>query len=107
MVAFTRSAWPQRLLQPRPCWPRLIQRLSTQRDAMPWTSSDAKGHTKKADTPEKQKKWAKIANAVLDKTGDEATAIKEANAAMRKADSAPRGWNAGATDTRFADVAPQ
>lgn len=46
---------------------------------MPWRPSDAKKHTKKARTPALQKKWARIANAVLRSTGDEALAIKIAN----------------------------
>src|SRR6266699_5647264 len=52
---------------------------------MPWSASDAKSHTKAADTPEKQKKWATVANAAL-KTykGDEGKAIASANAAVGK-----------------------
>lgn len=57
---------------------------------MPWEASDAKRHTKKADTPEKQKKWAKVANnarAQCMKDDGEAKecdgrAIRIANAAM-------------------------
>lgn len=50
---------------------------------MPWTSKEAKSHTKKADSPQKQKQWAKIANAALDRDpNDEAGAIRQANAAM-------------------------
>lgn len=51
---------------------------------MPWKPSDAVQHTKKAASPSKQKKWAKIANEVLKSTGDDAKAIKTANAAMNK-----------------------
>jgi uncharacterized protein YdaT len=50
---------------------------------MPWTSADAKKHTKKADTAAKQKKWAAAANAVLKETGDDATAIKIANKSIK------------------------
>lgn len=57
---------------------------------MPWTAKDAKGHTKKADTPKRQSDWAKAANARLkaclaDGGGQdecEASAIKVANAAV-------------------------
>ena len=57
---------------------------------MPWSASDAKGKTSKADTPAKQKKWAEIANnarkkALSDgKSEDEAdaSAIKIANSAV-------------------------
>jgi hypothetical protein len=50
---------------------------------MPWTAAEATSHTKKANTPERRKKWAKIANAAL-KTynGNEGKAIATANAAM-------------------------
>ena len=60
---------------------------------MPWTAADAASHTKKADTPAKQKKWAAVANDALarclDDDGDQATceaaAIKQANAVAGKA----------------------
>lgn len=45
---------------------------------MPWEPAEAK--TRKADTPAKRKKWAATANAILARTGDEAMAIKVANA---------------------------
>jgi hypothetical protein len=51
---------------------------------MPWAPSDAIKHTKKADTPEKQRQWAEVANKVLDKTGNDAEAIREANAAVAR-----------------------
>jgi hypothetical protein len=51
---------------------------------MPWTPKDASGKTKKASTPAKQKQWSGTANAVLKKSGDEASAIKIANAAVGK-----------------------
>jgi len=41
-------------------------------------------HTKKANTPAKKRQWASTANAVLEKTGDEARAIRTANAAVAK-----------------------
>lgn len=49
---------------------------------MPWTAGDAEKHTKKADTSWKQRLWAKVANADLERTGDEAQAIRNANAAV-------------------------
>lgn len=51
---------------------------------MPWDSRDALRHTKKADTKEKQSAWSKIANAVLRKTGDEASAVRIANAQIKR-----------------------
>lgn len=49
---------------------------------MPWKPSDAKSHTKKADTPEKQSLWARIANERLRKGASEGSAIRQANAAI-------------------------
>ena len=49
---------------------------------MPWKASDATSKTRKAAG--KGRKWAKIANAVLEKDHDEAKAIRIANAAMKK-----------------------
>lgn len=51
---------------------------------MPWTPKDAQKKTKKADTPAEKKKWAAVANDVLSKTGDDARAVKAANAALKK-----------------------
>ncbi len=49
---------------------------------MPWKPSQAKSHTKKADTPEKREKWAKVANSALKQYGDEGKAVRIANAAV-------------------------
>ncbi len=51
---------------------------------MPWTADDAERHTKKADSPKRQRMWAEIANSVLADTGDEGRSIREANAAVAK-----------------------
>lgn len=51
---------------------------------MPWTASDATKHTKKADTEEKQRVWAKVANATRERTGDDGQAVREANAAVNR-----------------------
>lgn len=49
---------------------------------MPWTAKDAYSHTKKANTPALQAQWMTIANSHLQKTGDEASAIRIANDAI-------------------------
>ena len=46
---------------------------------MPWTSEDAKRHSKKMNTPARKKKWSAIANAVLKSSGNEGKAIRIAN----------------------------
>ena len=51
---------------------------------MPWTASDAQKKTKSANTPAKQQKWAKTANAVLKETKDDTKAILIANASVKK-----------------------
>ena len=51
---------------------------------MPWKAASAKRHTKKAKTPKKKRQWAKVANAVLKKSGDEGMAIRIANAAVKR-----------------------
>jgi len=53
---------------------------------MPWKPSDAKKKNKKADTPAEKKQWATVANKVLKSTGDDAKAVKAANAAIKKRD---------------------
>lgn len=52
---------------------------------MPWTPLDAKRHTKKATSPRLTRMWSEVANSVLSSSGDEARAVREANAAVGKA----------------------
>ena len=51
---------------------------------MPWTPNDAKAKTGKANTPNKKKQWAGVANSVLAKTGDDAQAVRVANGVIKK-----------------------
>jgi hypothetical protein len=51
---------------------------------MPWTPYDAERHTHKATTLELKQLWAKVANESLEHTGDEARAIREANAVVAR-----------------------
>lgn len=51
---------------------------------MPWTPKEASKHTKKADTAKEKKQWSKVANKVLKSTGDDAKAIRIANASVKK-----------------------
>jgi hypothetical protein len=50
---------------------------------MPWTARDAYRHTKKASTPKLQSQWSAVANSVLNSGADEASAIRQANAAVQ------------------------
>lgn len=51
---------------------------------MPWQAKDAKRHTRKADTPRKQALWEEIANSLLEKGASERSAIRQANAAVKR-----------------------
>jgi hypothetical protein len=57
---------------------------------MPWTPNEAERHTHKASTPALQNLWAKVANETLERTGDEAQAIREANAVVSRQTNAGR-----------------
>ena len=56
---------------------------------MPWTPDDAERHTHKATTWALKELWAKVANACLERTGDEGRAIREANAVIAGRRKAP------------------
>lgn len=58
---------------------------------MPWTARDAARHTKKAKSPTARRQWAHVANAVLQKTGSDARAIREANAVVAARRKPKRG----------------
>ncbi|MGJ0510154.1 MAG: hypothetical protein ACR652_24155 [Methylocystis sp.] len=51
---------------------------------MPWKPNDAKRHTKKADTPKKQKQWADVADSALSRGASEGSAIRQANSVIAK-----------------------
>jgi len=51
---------------------------------MPWTPSSAKRFSKRASRPALALKWARIANAVRVRTGNDARAIRIANAEIKK-----------------------
>lgn len=52
---------------------------------MPWTAEDAPRHTHKAATAALREMWSAVANKVLAETGDEARAVRTANAAVARA----------------------
>ena len=51
---------------------------------MPWKPTDAARHDKKAKSGVAKRKWSDVANGVLEKTGDEGRAVREANSVIRK-----------------------
>lgn len=55
---------------------------------MPWNPSDAPRFTKRATTQRRQRQWADIANATLDKSQDEGKAVRTANGVIRRSKTA-------------------
>jgi hypothetical protein len=51
---------------------------------MPWTAKDAKRHTKKANTPKKKRQWEHVADSALAKGASEGSAIRQANAVVKR-----------------------
>lgn len=53
---------------------------------MPWQPSDAQRHDKLAKLKglNAQKQWARVANSVLERTGDEGLAVREANVVIKR-----------------------
>lgn len=51
---------------------------------MPWTDAEAPQHTKAATSSKLRRLWARVANDVLKRTGDEGQAVREANAAVER-----------------------
>jgi hypothetical protein len=52
---------------------------------MPWAIEDVDRHKKGLSTDQKEL-WVSVANEVLDRTGDEGRAIREANAVVDRVD---------------------
>ena len=56
---------------------------------MPWTPNDAKTFTHNATTKTLKELWARVANDTLEQTGDDVSAILEANAVVARQAEAP------------------
>ena len=52
---------------------------------MPWaTARDVARHNKSAKSPKRQRQWRDVANSILERTGDDARAIRGANSVVKK-----------------------
>ena len=51
---------------------------------MPWQSSDAARHTRKAGSAKARSQWKEVANSVLAKTGNDARAVRAANSVIAR-----------------------
>ena len=58
----------------------------------PWDSSDAERHTKKANTAGKKRQWTHVANSALDSGDSEASAIRQANAVIKRRKRKKKSW---------------
>ena len=58
--------------------------VSNQESIMPWKSSDATRHTKKAKSAKCKRAFAHASNSSLAKDGDEGKAVRIGNAAVNK-----------------------
>lgn len=61
---------------------------------MPWSESDVERFNKKAaSNPATRKQWVEVANKTLSETGDDARAVRTANAAVSKRKRFREKWN--------------
>lgn len=51
---------------------------------MPWNAKDAVRHTKKAKSATAKRQWREVANSVLARTGNDARAVRAANAVIAR-----------------------
>lgn len=51
---------------------------------MPWTAKSAKVKTKKANTPKRARQWKDIANSALKRGASDSSAIRQANAVVKR-----------------------
>lgn len=54
-------------------------------NTMPFSSSDATKHTKRASTAKLRRQWANVANSALKSGDSEGSAIRQANSVVRHA----------------------
>lgn len=50
----------------------------------PWNPSDATKHTKKAKSAKSKRMWGHVANDALDRGASEGSAIRQANAVVKR-----------------------
>lgn len=62
---------------------------------MPWDKSDAKRHTKKAKSDVAKRQWAHVSNSMLQRGESEGSAVRAANAAVKKRGHSKRGRKRG------------
>jgi len=51
---------------------------------MPWTSSEASGHTRKASSAPAKRQWSHVANSMLKRGYSEGRAIRAANSVVKR-----------------------
>ena len=53
-------------------------------NTMPWNEADVAGKTKKATSATARRQWVRVANSVLARTGNDARAVRAANAVIAR-----------------------
>ena len=56
-------------------------------EIVPWTPKQATKHNHSVKSPKRKRQWSSVANSILEKTGDDARAIRGANSAVKKSQS--------------------
>ena len=62
----------------------IILNIKLGHNPMPWKSSDAKRHTKKASTSKQRRQWTHVANGALSHGASEGSAIRQANGVVAR-----------------------
>ena len=52
---------------------------------MPWDSGDASRHTKRATSGKSKRQWRSVANSALARGASEGSAVRQANAVVKRA----------------------
>ncbi len=83
---------------------------------MPWKPSQAHAHNKGINDPATARRWSKIANSMLQKSGDDAKALRVANGVIKESKMGKRiggvvdsndSMEAGEENTKFGQHAVQ
>jgi hypothetical protein len=54
---------------------------------MPWRPTDVSKHNRSVKSPKRKRQWTDVANSILERTGDDARAIRGANSVVKKSQS--------------------
>jgi hypothetical protein len=58
---------------------------------MPWKAKDANRHTRKAKSAKSKRQWSHVANSMLSRGSSEGSAVRAANAVVKRKRKRKRG----------------